>query len=273
MHPLFKKFLYAACFIALGTFTMRQLLYFQQGFFERTAAYLTYPFFSLGSAISNSIKQASTEKESYKILHMKYQKLQSDYLAAIDQIISLHATCHVHDNIKELLQFQERYTKPHGINAKVLTKTISAQEHSYLINRGSSDGVTVDSVALYQNHIIGRVTHVYGTYSKVLLITDRRCKVAAYSATTQASGIVQGSNTISCCDFTYVNHLFSINDNDLIISSGQGLVFPEGFCLGRIVVHALKPKDLYHYVQIEPMVNFEALQYCTIIDPATIKPL
>lgn len=50
-----------------------------------------------------------------------------------------------------------------------------------------------------------------------------------------ASGIHEGLNTPSLSALKYVSHLESVAINDLIISSGEGLVFPRGFALGTVV--------------------------------------
>ena len=41
-------------------------------------------------------------------------------------------------------------------------------------------------------------------------------------------------------------------------------MFPEGFCLGKIVSHVLQEKELYHRVEIEPLINLERLRYCLL---------
>lgn len=68
----------------------------------------------------------------------------------------------------------------------------------------------------------------------MVLITDKHSEVAAYTNITNANGIVKGINNPDECELIYVNHLLSVSDEDLVLSSGQGLVFPEGFCLGQV---------------------------------------
>lgn len=273
MHPLLRKTLSLIAVGCLFLFLANRLLFFKQGFLERTTAKITYPFFWVSGGIASTIQSITAKKDSYNFLQAKHTQLQVDYMNVLDQLIALQATQQMYDKIKELVEFKERYNPDSTILAKVLVKNISSDEHYFLINRGTRDGMAKDMVALFKNHLIGRVSDVYDFYSKVVLITDQHCKIAAYTSKTRADGIVHGYNCINRCKLTYVSHLFKIENNDLVISSGQGLVFPEGFCLGKIITHSLQEKSLYHVIEIEPMVNLASINHCLIADASTINPL
>jgi cell shape-determining protein MreC len=64
-----------------------------------------------------------------------------------------------------------------------------------------------------------------------------------------------------------------VKDFDLVLSSGQGLIFPEGFCLGRIKQHELKEKELYHKVVLEPLVNLQTVGFCLLLKSSHIHAL
>lgn len=272
MHPLVKKIITFCAIFVLLYFLANRMLFFRQGFLENAAAKIMYPFLVLTNAITSTIGHITESKDSYQKLESKYQKLQKDYLDIIDLVVELQATHRTYQNLKEVIEFKSRYQRIDPIVAKILVKHFSHNEHYILINRGIRDGIHKDMVAFYQRHVIGRVIEVYDFYSKVMLITDQRCKIAGFTGKTHAPGIVQGYNCVNRCHFTYVSHLFNIQNNDLVISSGEGLVFPQGFCLGKIVVHDLQEKSLYHYVEIEPMINVETISHCLLADGTSINP-
>ena len=202
---------------------------------------------------------------------MKFDTLKHDYMELIDQFIALRASHKLCTAMPVLSQFNERYNVQNKTMAKILLRHLDSDEHYILVNKGTKHGIAKDMVALYQNHLLGRVHETYDWYSKILLITDQRCCVAAYASSTQAAGIVKGFNNQTRCTFNYVSHLFTVKDNDLVISSGQGLVFPEGFCLGRICLQSLKEKALYHHIEIEPIINVAMINYCWIVDGLAVE--
>ncbi len=273
MHPFIKKSLIVSCFGVFLTFAVGRIFFFNRSTLESIGSSLTYPFIWTAGALASSIDNITTARASYAQLRAEYELEHQNYLKALDEIIQLRATVHNYESIKELIEFKQRYNYPTAILAKILIKNINPVQHYYWVNRGISDGVKVNMVALYQNHVVGRVAEVHGNYSKVILITDQHCKVAAYLGTTHAQGILQGYNCIDCCNLRYVSHLCTVNDNDLVISSGEGCIFPEGFCLGKIVFHMIKEKELYHCIDIKPVINLKALRTCMLIDPTAIHPL
>ena len=119
-------------------------------------------------------------------------------------------------------------------------------------------------VAVHNTQLVGRVSEVFPYHCKVILITDSGCKVAAHTARSKAHGIVVGTNIINTCSLSYVSHLQKINDDDMVLSSGQGLVFPEGFCLGRIAQHSVN--GLCHNIDIKPLIDFTKLEFCVLLN-------
>lgn len=264
MHPFLKKTFSIIVMACLLSFISNRIFFYHQGFLERTAAKIVYPFIWVSGTVASTLQSMTAKKVTYAALQEKYQQLCHDHSILLEEVVSLHAQEHLYNQIKELVEFKERYNHQDSILAKILVKNIASNEHYFLVNCGKHQGITQDMVALYQNNLIGRVTEAYDSYSKVLLITDQHCKIAAYTGKTHADGIAHGYNCISRCKLTYVSHLFKIEDNDLVISSGQGLVFPEGFCLGKIVSHILQEKSLYHQIEIEPLVTLESITHCLL---------
>ncbi len=190
------------------------------------------------------------------------QSLQRENQLLHLQNIRLRGALAYADNIKELHAFNERY-KQQGSIAQIVARYISAESHYFLVDAGSQKGIAKDMVVLYENNLIGKVTEVYPTWSKVCLVTDRNCKVAAYCAQTKAQGIYEGCNDQASAALSFVNHLSQIETGDLVLSSGEGLVFPEGFALGKVASY--ENDGLYKQVKIEPLCDIREIDYCLIM--------
>jgi rod shape-determining protein MreC len=268
-----KKIALFSGFVFLLFFIADRVFFFKTSFLENTAATILYPFLVVSNSVTECVSSYTEQKQNYQALRNDYQKLREDFQNLLHENIKQQASRHYFEQNKELVEFGQRYNLSDKIMAKILIRTIAEQEHSVIINRGARDGVKKDMIALDKFQIVGRVSQVFDYYSKLLLITDQNCKIAAYTNNTNASGIVHGQNNIRRCKLNYVSHLFKIEINDLVLSSGQGLIFPEGFCLGRIVQHSLKEKELYHNVDIEPLINLETLRFCLLTDQSQIPGL
>jgi len=268
---IFKKILFFLGLFALLSFIANRIFFFNQGFLEKASAKITYPFLYLAHKVSTNIHGKIERKQRYDQLLQRYQTLTESYENLMQEHITFKATHHFNDLSKDLIDFQQRYHLEDKIVAKILLKNIDESEHFFLINRGAHHGIKKDMVALYKFQIVGRICDVFDNYSKLILITDQNCKVGAYTSKTNAYGIVHGMNNIGQCKLNYVSHLQDVDHDDLVLSSGQGLVFPEGFCLGKIVAYTLKDRALYHDIVIEPLIDLKKINFCMIVDQTKIK--
>ncbi|MBS1987643.1 rod shape-determining protein MreC [Candidatus Dependentiae bacterium] len=267
---ILRKILIFCCLATGLFFVAHRVLFFKHGMLEDAISYATYPVLWIGNVVQATTNSCTDFFQSHAALRQQCQELQAQCDTLQGALTAQVAAAHYYEGSKELIDFLQRYDLENKLFAKVLIQHLDDDEHYYYINQGSSHGVTKDMVALYKFQILGRVTEVYPWYSKVMLITDKHCKVAAYTNTTNANGIVKGLNKLDECELIYVSHLLPISDDDLVLSSGQGLVFPEGFCLGQVARHALQEQALYHTIYVRPMVDFKAIKFCWLTDQAKI---
>src|SRR5579872_568698 len=247
---------------------------FSYGFVTRSewikqmASYFVYPVLLVQCVLVDPIKQNQGQAADVEELQDQLSALQQEYQKILAENVQYKATLAYMNDIKELQEFKDRYQE-HGHISQVLVRHFSSQEHYFLIDGGTNKNIQKDMVVVHQNNLIGRVTEVYPWYSKVSLVTDRNCKVAAYCAKTKAHGIHQGTNDVACTALSYVNHLEPIEEGDMVLSSGEGLIFPQGFSLGTI--KTCHVDDLYKQISLEPCCDLRRLDYCVVMDQNSLN--
>jgi rod shape-determining protein MreC len=230
---------------------------------DNIGAYIIYPVLLAQTKIVQPIKCYFDKKYTNEQLYALLKKMQSDHDALLADNIQLQAMLSHINQTQELLDFKKQFDLGDAQLSQVLVKHFSDQAHYFLIDKGLNAGVQPDMVAIYKNCLLGKVVEVYPFYSKVLLITDRNCKVASYCVHTKASGIHAGCNQGRTSGLQYVTHLADIDPGDLVLSSGDGLVFPKGFALGK--VKTCKPEGLFYDVSIELLCDMHQVDYCFIV--------
>lgn len=188
-------------------------------------------------------------------------------------LIAAHAADCFARQTKELIEFQQRYAATSQQLSRILLVQRFGTSHFMWIDKGSMHGIVHDMVAVYKNSLLGRVVQVLPYCSKVQLVTDASCNIAAICTTTQATGIYQGSGDVTYASMNHVSHLNTLTAGDLIISSGSGLIYPEGFALGYIDSWTMQ--GLYYHIKIKPMYDVQTLQFCYVCynTPAVASPL
>jgi len=249
--------------LVLLVFLGKHLFFFTPGILERVSSYVVYPLLVVQNKVVTPVKVFLQKRETLAVLELRHKELQEERNQLLAQTIQLRAALdHAHD-IKELVDFKKRYDTSHAKLAHIILKHVSEQSHYYLLDKGSEHGIRLNMVAVNKNCLVGKVVEVYPYYSKLLLVTDTSCKVSACCVSTKVDGIHEGINNILQTSLQHVSHLDSVEVNDLVFSSGQGLIFPKGFALGKI--QSYESDGLYYAIAVEPLIDVHAISYCYLI--------
>jgi rod shape-determining protein MreC len=258
-----KIIVYSVLISAILFFGYRTVYVSSPGVLEKVSSILCYPVLVAQRFIAQPIARLFLTNKTEKELRTELNKLYKKQEALMAENIELRASFVYAQDIKEVHEFKKKYAHYNPSIAAILARHISDQEHYFLVNAGSQHTIKKDMVAMYNNCLLGRVTEVYPWYSKVQLITDKACGIAAYCSHTKTKGIHQGLNVQNKTELTFVTHLDEIRIGDLIISSGEGLVFPQGFGLGRVADYT--KNGLHHTVIVKPLIDFNNLDYVLLI--------
>jgi rod shape-determining protein MreC len=233
------------------------------GVLEKYSSYAVYPFLALHHTLIDPIVQRMAKHRTIAELERSLTQLQAERDELMAESIELRSELRYNADINELKEPDKSFADAVVCTAQIIAKSFSADSHYILIDAGASKGVEKDMVIVYKQCLVGKVTHVYPWYSKVVLITDRTCKVAVQCVNQKTTGIHEGKNDLCATQLNYVSHLEPIEVGDYLISSGEGLVFPRGLGVGQVV--ACSQSGLYHVVEVKPLADMQQIAYCTVI--------
>jgi rod shape-determining protein MreC len=244
-------------------FVMHYFFIKSPGAVEQAVSYVLYPVLMVQKKIETPFKNYKKRKKDHKELFQKLEKVQEENKSLHARITELEASKDFLHKTKNLVDFQKKYDSDVAHLAQIIFKRISNHEQIIMVSKGSSHGIVKDMVAVYKNNLLGKVVDVYPYYSTVMLVTDKRCNVSVYCSWIKTKGILQGANTIDYTLLTHVDRLKKLRKKELIISSGEGTVFPKGFRLGT--VESFEPDGVHYKVIVSPSVDFYDLEYCYLL--------
>ena len=256
-------FLVAFLGISLFFFIINRVSFFTPSLVETGTSYITYPIVLWDSYVTGPIKHKLDSWTSLDALQREYEdlKVENDALRALN--IKLESTLSFAQEINEVVEYKSRYDTQQMKLAHIIQRHIADDTHYVLLDVGANDSISTDMVAVYKNCLVGRVVEVYPYYSKLLLITDSRCKISAACMNTNVHGIHEGTCTTDTTKLSHVSHLLKLEDSDYIVSTGEGLVFPKGFGLGTIKY--FEQDGIQYKVCVNPLINIQSINYCYII--------
>lgn len=224
---------------------------------QKLSSYLSESISSFsGGFVSSSAYQ--TENEALKKQLEKYQNELADYEEMKRQ----------NEQYEELLQVKEQHPDQKYETAIVIARDSADPFYGFTINAGSLNGISVNDPVISGSYLVGIVTNVYPTYSKVRTILDPKMNAAAYEVRTQEEGFVTSSAELAKdghCRLSGLKNTTPIATGGLVYTSGVGGVFPRGLVIGEVTEVRSSEHDISAYAVIKPGVDIPALQAITVI--------
>jgi len=245
---------------ALLLFLLHRVCFFSCGVAERVASCFVYPFLRIEQYCVQPIKHYFRNRSDYREMQSRCAVLEKAVSNLEEEIISLRSSQLFANDTKELVDYQKRFNPAYQQLVHIMLVQRTHGAHFMWIDAGSLHGVTQDMIAVHKNCLIGRVITTYPYYSKVQLISDASCNIAVRCQNGNALGIYQGTGDNDVGYINHVNHLHELVQNDLVFSSGQGLVYPAGFAVGTI--ESWEPMGVYYKVQVKLACNVDDISYC-----------
>ena len=161
------------------------------------------------------------------------------------------------------------------VATRVIAPPQSSFEQTIVIDAGRNYGIRTDYPVVTNDGLVGKVTDVGATVSKVMLLTDETSAVAAVDLNQQgASGIVRhGQGGLSTLILDLVAKSQQVAVGDKVISEGSpGVgklpsIYPRGIMIGTVTSVGQTDTDLYKQVQVQPFVDFSSLSAVLVLVP------
>ncbi len=96
------------------------------------------------------------------------------------------------DRLQELYDLDQEYADYPKIAARIISKDPGNWYDTFMINKGSRDGIRVDNNVIAGKGLVGIVTEVGSTWSTVRSIIDDSSSVSAMTVSTDDNFVVQG---------------------------------------------------------------------------------
>jgi rod shape-determining protein MreC len=118
--------------------------------------------------------------------------------------------------------------------AEIVNVQLSILRQHLLLNRGASNGVFRGQAVLDDKGLIGQTTHVGPWSADVILITDPEHAVPVRIDRTGLRTIAVGAGDTTSLALPYLPANADVKSGDLLVTSGLGGVFPEGYPVARV---------------------------------------
>ena len=174
------------------------------------------------------------------------------------------------------LRYAQGPTFPKGydeVGARVLSSP-SALDQSVTISAGRNQGIQPQDIVLTNEGLVGTVSKVLGSESRVTLITDPTSAVRAVDAQNlSAVGILEhGTGPTSLVLDNVGKDKPQVGSGDMIMTAGSApgplqSLFPRNIPIGYVSSVSQTDTDIFQNVQVQPFVDLSSLESVLVLIP------
>ena len=157
--------------------------------------------------------------------------------------------------LRRLLALQEHLPLT-TLSGEIIAREWGGWIRSLTVNRGRGDNVPRLTAVISPNGLIGRVVEVRPGASIVQVLTDPTSTVGAHVLRTRTPGIVEGDPRGTLRFKFMARDGASIQSGDVLVTAGQGGLFPRGIPIGTVRSIDNRGGALFHYAELTPAVDF-----------------
>lgn len=262
-------------FIALGLVALLTLIVLNLP--SQTAARLKMaigsfflPLFGLAGASQQLAGQAGDAIVPRKVLLKENDDLKRENDQLRLQALQAAETARENVRLRQLLGWQSK--TPWKLKlANVVLREPANWWRTIQIDLGARDGLRENLPVLSTNGLIGRVASVSLTSSKVVLLGDPNCKVAALVENAAGDmGVINAGGPFdgSFVTMSYLPSGANLKSGQNVVTSGFGGIFlPKGIPIGKIVDAQPVEYGLYTEARVKLSANLSALEEVWVLFP------
>lgn len=173
------------------------------------------------------------------------------------------------NSLRELYALDEEYSEYEKTGAKVIMGGTDNWFNTFVIDKGSNDGIEVDMNVMAGSGLVGRITEVGPNWSRVLSVIDDSSNISGMILSTSDTLIVSGSLESMSNGYITFDSLKDKKDavvvGDKIVTSNISDKYLPGILIGYVSMVETDSNNLTKSGYLTPVVDFGHLREVLVI--------
>ena len=214
------------------------------------------------SGVTNKVGHLVDHFQNYDEMEAENKQLREKVAQLEQQVRDAQVALDENERLRVLTGLVEANPTFHYDMAEVIARSPGQWATTISIDKGSLAGVSENDLVVTAEGMVGYVSMVAPTYSKVTTVLDTNMHAGALVTRTRESGIAQGDYELMGSGMLRLSYLGKDSDvviGDTVQTSGEGGIFPKGIMIGTVERGMIEENGMDNYAVIRPFV-----------DPATV---
>lgn len=227
------------------------------------------PVQKLSTTISDKVSTTLDMLTNADKYYDENQQLKAQLDSQYNQIVDYENIKEENQHYEEILGLKEsfpdyKFSPP----CKVIGRTTNDIYQSFFIDKGSSDGISLHDPVVTSAGLVGIVSSVQMTYSKVTTVLSPEYPMGIFCVRTKETGILEGNFEIAeqgLCNIKFINRDSDIKSGDIIVTSGHSGLVPKDRIIGTVSEVSIDKGGLSLNATVKPIVDISNLKNVFVI--------
>ncbi len=260
--------------------TLLMLVTFGTDVFNRplntAVGYVVVPFQQGIAKLGGWLSNRSEELVQIRSLLEENARLKEEIAALKEENILLQQDKYELNSLRELIDLGDQYGEYDKVGARIISRDSGNWYSSFLIDKGSDDGLALDMNVIADGGLVGRITSVGPNWARITSIISDNSNVSGMTLTTEDNLIVSGDLQLmadNCIRFSQlVDSRNLVVEGDKVVTSNISDKFLPNLLIGYISSIDKDANNLTKSGLITPAVDFEHLGEVLVITDMKQNP-
>ncbi len=221
-------------------------------------------FFTAASNKVSDFKASMGETES---LLDEIERLKKENASLDEQLADYEQTLQENEFYEEFLGIKDKNPEMLFQSATVTARDVTDPYKGFTIDVGLLDGVALYDPIITPLGLVGYVSEVAPTFSKVTTVLSPNLHAGGLDNRTGDEGVVSGRADLAidgnCC-FYNLQRDCAVSIGDYVVTAG-GSIFPSGIIVGTVADIRQQSKDTSLYAVVKTDIDFSKLRTVMVV--------
>ncbi len=210
------------------------------------------------NAVSDKTQEIAQYFNGYISLKTENETLKRELIQKEMEISSLSQLERENEMLRRMVGITKKHTPLELHLAHIVGSEATMLSKSYILDCGTSDGISVGDTVIVNEVLAGVVSDVGTTWCRMSPVTDISVSVGATVSKWGEVGICEGDFSLisdGLIKLSYLDRETRIREGDKVQTSGGGM-FPKGFEIGTVREIRIDENGITAYGVVEPSADF-----------------
>jgi len=230
---------------------------------------ISKPFRYAASVVSEKTGSVSDYIFNSKEYYNENEQLRSEIAELRNELNDYNETKAELEELRKFIGIKEKNENFQlSPPCRVLSYTANDPFCSFVIDKGSRDGISVNDPVVTADGLVGIISELSEKFAVVTTILSPELSVSITAAGKEDRAILEGDIEYSGEGKTgiiYIEKDSKLSAGDTVITTGSGGLFPAEYLVGKITLRENAPSGISDYAVVEPFVNIKKLTSVMVI--------